>query len=703
MTSENPMRRFVAASAVALAACAGAVVFAVWQAPARDYRTWSAYGGGPEQLRYSSLDQINRGNVKQLRIEWTWDSGETGGLQTQPLVVDGVVFAYTPTHKTVALDGDTGRLKWTFDSGIRGQGPNRGLMYWADGGDQRLFSAVGPYLYALDPQTGGPLPGFGTDGRIDLREGLGRPAVRQDVRLTSPGVVYRDLVIVGGRVSEGLPAAPGDVRAFDVRTGALRWRFRTIPHPGEFGHETWAPDSWQVNGGANNWAGMALDDARGIVYVPTGSASSDFYGANRPGDNLFANSLVAIEAGTGKRLWHYQFVKHDLWDRDLPSPPTLITVRRNGRTVDAVAQTTKSGHVFVFDRVTGEPLFPIEQRPVPASDVPGEVSAATQPLPLLPRPFARQELTENLLTTRTPEAAAWAREQFKALRNGGQFLPFTADRQTVIFPGYDGGAEWGGSAGDPTTGLLYVNANDLPWTGGLAPNNVGQDARDVYLRECASCHRDDLQGTPPAIASLVGIGDRRQAAEIARAIQQGAGRMPGFPNLGPQATQALVRYLTTGENGPAGPAGTSPEDLVYRFTGYRKFLDPDGYPAVAPPWGTLSAIDLNTGAFAWQIPFGEYPELVAQGLRNTGSENYGGPVVTAGGLVFIAASNHDRKFRAFDKATGELLYETVMPFSGNATPATYEVNGRQFVVVAAGSGKTRGASGGMYVAFALPR
>ncbi len=673
------------------------------QASAPEYRTWSAYGGGPEQLRYSSLDQINRGNVDQLQVAWTWDSGEAGGLQTQPLVVDGTVFVYTPTHKTVAIDGATGLARWTFDSGIRGSGPNRGFMYWAEGDDRRLFSAVDQFLYALDPGTGRPIEGFGRNGRIDLREGLGRPASDQSVRLTTPGVVYRDLVIVGGRVSEGLPASPGDVRAFDARTGELRWRFRTMPHPGEFGHDTWAPRSFEVNGGANNWAGMALDQSRGIVYVPTGSASSDFYGANRPGDNLFANSLVALEASTGKRLWHFQFVRHDIWDRDLPSPPTLLTVRRNGRTIDAVAQTTKHGFVFVFDRVTGESLFPIEHRAFPASQVPGEVAAATQPIPLLPKPFARQLLTEQLLTSRTPAVEAWAREQFKTFRSEGQFIPLSTDRQTVVFPGFDGGAEWGGSAGDPTTGILYVNSNDLAWTGGLALNNVGQTSRDVYLRECASCHRDDLQGTPPAIPSLLDIGARRSPAQIRTVIQDGAGRMPGFQNLGPQATTAIVAYLVTGQQGPAGPAGKVPTDLPYRFTGYRKFLDPDGYPATAPPWGTLNALNLNTGEYAWTIPFGEYPELVAQGIHNTGSENYGGPVVTAGGLVFIAATNHDRKFRAFDKATGKLLYEAVMPFSGNGTPATYEVNGRQFVVVAAGSGKTRGASGGMYVAFALPR
>lgn len=697
------MKRIAVFLGLALAFGSALVFVSTRQPAVSSYRSWMAYGGGPEQLRYSSLTQINRSNVAQLEIAWTWDSGETGGLQTQPLVVDDVVFAYTPTHRTVALDGATGELKWMFDPGIRGQGPSRGLMYWTDGSDRRLFSAVDQYLYALDPRTGRPIGDFGNEGRIDLREGLGRPADQQNVRLTSPGVVYRDLVIVGGRVAEGLPASPGDVRAFDVRTGALRWRFRTIPQPGEFGFDTWGPDSHRVNGGANNWAGMALDESRGIVYVPTGSASSDFYGANRPGDNLFANSLVALNAATGERIWHYQFVRHDIWDRDLPAPPTLVTITRNGRRVDAVAQTTKHGFVFVFDRATGEPLFPVEERAFPGSDVPGEVTSPTQPVPLLPRPFARQQLTEELLTSRTPEAREWALAAFRTFRSGGQFLPFAVGQQTVVFPGFDGGAEWGGAAADPETGVLYVNANDIAWTGGLAPNNVGQTARDVYLRECASCHRDDLRGTPPAIASLAGIGQRRDADEIAQTIQQGAGRMPGFPNLGPQATQALVRYLVSGDNRPAGPSGTSPNDLAYRFTGYRKFLDPDGYPATAPPWGTLNAIDLNTGEYVWSVPFGEYPELVERGLKDTGSENYGGPVVTAGGLLFIAASNHDRKFRAYDNATGDLLYEAVMPFSGNATPAVYEVDGRQFVVVAAGSGRTAGPSGGMYVAFALPR
>jgi quinoprotein glucose dehydrogenase len=599
--------------------------------PDNRYRAWAAYGGNPEQMRYSRLDQINRKNVADLQVAWTWDSGEAGGLQTQPIVVDDWLFANTPSHKVVALDATTGALRWTFDAKIQARGPNRGVTYWAEGSDRRVFAAVDQFVYALNARTGQPITTFGSGGRIDLRENLGRDPRTQNVALTTPGVAYRDMIIIGGRVSEGLPASPGAIRAFDTRSGQLRWTFHTIPHPGEFGYETWPKDAWTYSGGANNWAGMALDERRGIVYVPTGSAAADFYGANRIGDNLFANSLIALDAATGKRIWHYQVVRHDIWDRDFPSPPSLVTLQRAGRAIDAVVQTTKHGWVFVFDRTNGTPLFPIEERSFPASTVPGEVTARTQPLPTLPRPFARQLLTADLLTTRTAEAHAWALAQFKTFRSEGQFIPFSVGRDTVVFPGFDGGAEWGGAAVDPESALFYVNANDLAWTGGLAPSEAGQGGRDTSA-----------------------------------------------------ATNA------------------SPTRLPYRFTGYRRFLDPEGYPAVAPPWGTLSAINLNTGEYAWQIPLGEYPELVEKGWRNTGSENYGGPIVTAGGLVFIGATNNDKKFRAFDKATGQLLWETILPYAGNATPATYEINGRQFVVIAAGGGKARGApSGGTYVAFSL--
>jgi len=674
---------------------------AAQQAPA-PYTTWSSYGGTPDQIRYSALRQINRSNVRRLRVAWTYDSGESGGLQTQPIVVDGVLYAYTPTHKTIAIAADSGKLLWTFDSGIRGQGANRGLMSWASGGDRRVFAAVDQYLYALDAATGRPIATFGDNGRIDLRRDLGRDPARQSVRLTSPGVVYRDLVIIGGRVSEGLPSSPGDIRAYSAVTGELRWSFHTIPHPGEAGYETWSVGSWRENGGANSWPGMALDERRGIVYVPTGSAAADFYGGDRIGDNLFANSLLALDASTGKRLWHFQFIRHDIWDRDLPSPPNLITLRRNGRTIDAVAQSTKHGYVFVFDRVSGAPLFPIENRKYPASDVPGERTAETQPVPTVPQPFSRQQLTSDMLTTRTPDAAKWARDTFATFRNAGPFLPFGVGTETVIFPGYDGGAEWGGQAFDPETSLYYVNANDLAWTGGLAPAAGSTTAAGLYRQHCATCHRDDGEGAPPQIPSLVGIGQRRSKADMIATIRNGAGRMPGFPTLAAGDVDALVEYLVAGTN--AATSASAPRS-PYRFTGYHKFLDPDGYPAVAPPWGTLNAINLETGRYAWQIPLGEYPELAAKGLTNTGTENYGGPIVTAGGLVFIGATNFDRKFRAFDKRSGRLLWETTLPYSGNGTPATYQVGGRQFVAIAAGGGKGApgSSSGGVYVAFALDR
>jgi quinoprotein glucose dehydrogenase len=666
------------------------------------YRTWSAYGGAPDQIRYSALRQIDRDNVGRLQVAWTYDAGERGGLQTQPIAVSGVLYGNTPTHKVFALRGATGELLWTFDAGIKSEGANRGLMYWADGGDARVYATVDHYLYALDAAKGRPVAAFGEAGRIDLRRDLGRDPQAQSIRLTTPGVVFKDLLIVGGRVSEGLPSSPGDIRAYDARTGKLRWSFHTIPHPGEAGYETWSKDSWRENGGANSWPGMALDEERGIVYVPTGSAAADFYGANRTGDNLYANSLLALDAATGRRVWHFQFVRHDIWDRDLPSPPSLIRLRQNGRAIDAVAQATKHGYVFVFDRETGKSLFPIEERPFPPSGVPGETTAATQPIPLKPAPFARQALTADTVTNRTPEARAWALKQLATFRNGGQFLPFDVGVQTVIFPGFDGGAEWGGQAFDPETGLYYVNANDLAWTGGLAPADDANTGRGLYRQNCASCHRDDLAGAPPQIPSLAQL--KRTRAEISTIIRKGAGRMAGFPSLGAADVDAIIDYITEGRTGAVN-ATAAPPILPYRFTGYQKFLDPDGYPAVSPPWGTLSAIDLNTGELSWRIPLGEYPELAAQGLRNTGTENYGGPIVTAGGLVFIGATNFDRKFRAFDKSTGDLLWETTLPFSGNATPATFEVDGRQFVVIAAGGGKAgkNSPSGSVYVAFALPR
>jgi quinoprotein glucose dehydrogenase len=502
-----------------------------------------------------------------------------------------------------------------------------------------------------------------------------------------------------------LPAAPGDIRAYDLRTGKLRWTFHTIPHPGEFGYETWPKEAWQYIGGTNNWSGMALDGKRGLVFAPTGSATYDFYGANRHGDNLFANTLLCLDAATGKRKWHYQTVRHDLWDRDLPSAPALVTIKRNGRAVDAVAQITKAGHIFVFERETGKPLFPIENRKVPTVGVDGEKLADTQPVPLAPPAVARQIMTEADLTTRTPAAHAAVLARFRQLKSTGQFEPPSL-QGTIVLPGFDGGPGWGGAAFDPATGLLFVNSSEVPCIARLVERPKPKaSAKSLYERHCASCHSKDLTGSPPEFPALVDIGKKYNEAQLTTLIHNGVGRMPGFAaSLNPEALQAITKYLLTGADVPVTlPSLTpSPIEQKYQLEGYTRFFDPDGYPAVKPPWGTLNAVDLNSGKIAWQIPLGEHPELLAQGLRDTGSWNYGGPIVTAGNVVFIGATNYDKKFRAFDKATGKLLWEAVLPAAGNATPATYQVNGRQFVVIAAGGGKRGAPSGGSYVAFALP-
>lgn len=679
--------------------------------PASQYAGWPAYHGGPENLHYSTLGQITPANVARLREAWTLDTGdafEGSEIQCNPLVLDGILYATSPKLRVLAIDGATGKELWSFNpyegTAVRNKQRNRGLMHWTDGKQSRLYVAAQYKLYSLDLKTGKPDPAFGGQGWIDLREGLGRPKETLTVGMTTPGVVFGDLLILGSICSEGLPSAPGDIRAFDARTGQMRWSFHTIPHPGEFGYDTWPKDGWKFLGGANNWPGMALDAKRGLVYVPTGSAAFDFFGGNRPGDNLFANTLLCLNAKTGKRVWHFQAVKHDVWDRDFPTNPVLVTVRRNGKLIDAVAQATKSGHLFVFDRVTGQSLFPLQESKAPPSPAAGEQLAATQTLPTKPEPFARQRLSEDMLTTRTPEANRIARERLRTVRSNGQWEP-PSPEGTIVFPGFDGAAEWGGQAFDPETGLFYVNSNEMAWILRLVPRakaTAATNGRRLYVRSCAGCHREDLGGSPPEFPSLKALGARMDAPALDKILRGGVGRMPGFSHLGESSIDALKAYLLTGEEKEVITApASSLYDQAFTTDGYNKFLDPDGYPAIAPPWGTLNAISLDTGEYAWKIPFGEHPELAAKGLTNTGSENYGGPLLTKSGLLFIGATNFDRKFRAYDKANGKLLWETKLPFSGNATPATYMVNGKQYVVIAAGGGKSGAPSGGSYVAFAL--
>jgi len=512
---------------------------------------WPGYGGGPEGIRYSSLTQINRSNVSQLQVAWTFDSGEgPGGTQMQPLVAGGVLFALTPHHNLVALDAATGKQIWRFDFGIIGRGPNRGVAYWSEGGERRVFAAVTQFVYALDAATGKPISSFGMNGRIDLREGVGRDPAKQSIILTTPGVVYKDLLIVGGRVSEELPCTPGDIRAYDVRTGRMRWSFHTIPHPGEYGYKTWPRLAWKVSGSANNWAGMSVDAVRGLVFAPTGSAASDFYGSDRVGDDLFANTMLALDANTGKRVWHFQAVKHDIWDRDFPSPPALVRVKRGHRWIDAVAQTTKSGHIYLFERSHGRLLFPIKYRQYEPSSTPGEVAAKTQPLPTKPAPFARQVLTEDMLTNRTPEAHRSVVARFRTFHGGTQFVPFRVDQETIIFPGFDGGAEWGGPAFDPETGLLYVNANEMAWTSHLVKNEAAKSARQLYLQNCGNCHGDTLAGSPPQLPKLLNMGPKWDVTAISKITRQGAGRMPSFPNLSDAEVQAVSEYVLSGVSKP---------------------------------------------------------------------------------------------------------------------------------------------------------
>ena len=697
----------------------GAAVALAFVAAAALADDWPVYGGDRAGTHYSPLTQINRANVSTLAEAWRFESREAGETETTPLVIGRTLYAYTAGLNVVALDAGTGTLLWKFDAGVRASGPHRGLSYWTDGKEARLFAGVMNVLYALDPATGKPISTFGDGGGVDLRQDLGGDPEQHFVSLTSPGIIFRDLIIVGFRTIEVAPAPAGDIRAYDVHSGRLRWVFHTIPHPGEAGYRTWPKDAWRSAGGANCWAGFALDAARGILFAPTGSAVADFYGDDRVGDDLYANSLIALNASTGRRLWHFQGVHHDIWDRDFASPPVLVTLTRDGKRVDAVAQPTKQGFVFVLDRVTGKPLFPIVERKVAPSDVPGERAAATQPFPLAPEPFARQRLTEEMLTTRTPAAHEFALEQFRTMRSGGQFLPLTLGAPTVVFPGFDGGAEWGGAAVDPNSGVLYLNANDIAWTGSLVESKPGAGlAAATYSAQCSGCHGPERKGNPPVFPSLIDIGERLSADDISNVIRAGRGRMPPFPGLPGYAVPMLASYLRSNGAEPALPAPapganakremsasmfTNGKPVRYRFAGYNKFLDTDGYPAIVPPWGTLNAIDLNTGQYLWKTPLGGYPELAATGLASTGSENYGGPVITAGGLLFIGATIFDHKLRAFDRASGALLWEHELPFAGTATPALYSIDGREFLVIATSNARNSKASqGNAYVAFALP-
>ena len=683
-----------------------------------NYVTWNSYLGDPGRTHYALLEQINLSNVNQLKMVWKYQSGlqPTGGsdyIQCNPLVVGRMLFAVAPGLKVFALDATTGVEQWMFDPFVGTDQSDllRGLAYWSNGDESRILFTADRYLYALDANTGESIISFGEAGKVDMSTGLGCDVSDLIFRYLAPGTVYEDLIILGSITGVDFSAAPGHIRAFDVRTGEQRWIFHTIPQPGEYGYDTWEDSTaYQTIGGANNWSGMTLDESRGIVFVPLGSAAFDFYGGNRKGDNLFANCLLALDAATGKRLWHFQAVHHDIWDRDLPAPPTLVTVERNGALVDAVAQVTKSGHVYVFERETGKPLFPIEEKPYPASDLVGEQTEATQPLPTLPPAFSRQQFTEADLNPYTRNRDSLL-AVFRQMRAGGQFIPPSLEG-TVIFPGLDGGASWSGAGYNPTTNVLFVNANEMPFVLKMLEKEEAAAGdwlamgQSVYQSNCMSCHGAERQGSnfhgnAPALTALA---DRMDAAAVRAVLRRGRGEMPSFAHLSDEHVAAVIDFLL------GTTAGASAEKLSldlstekpqrYGFAGYRRFTDADGYPAVKPPWGTLNAIDLNSGEILWKVPLGEFLELTRRGIPKTGTENYGGVVVTAGGLIFIGATQ-DKQFRAFNQFTGEEVWKHDLPAAGMATPCTYEVDGRQYVVIAAGGGKITEQRGDSYMAFAL--
>jgi quinoprotein glucose dehydrogenase len=695
-----------------------------------DHKSWEVYGGSKENIRYSSLNEIDTSNVSQLNIAWTYHTGDAGDMtqiQVNPIIIEGILYAVSPKLKLFALDAANGKEKWVFDpldtTKVKGGGGYfmmnacRGVTYYSDGESaKRIFFAASSSLYCIDAGTGEPISSFGDNGKFDLHNDLGRDVKDLYVATTTPGIIYKDMIIIGSRVSEEAAAAPGHIRAYDVHTGKLRWIFHTIPQPGEEGYETWDDkQAYKHIGGANSWAGFSLDEEKGILFAPTGSASYDFYGGKRTGNNLFANSIIAIDASTGKRIWHFQTVHHDVWDRDLPTAPALVTITKGGKKIEAIAQPTKSGFIFLFERATGKPVYPIEEIAVPTeTELTGEKLASTQPWPSFPKPFARQSLTKNDLNTLVADSSySDIKNKLASYKTGFIFNPPSREG-TIIFPGFDGGAEWSGPGYDPETNIIYINANEMPWVLTMTEAKAQtqtvetnfQAGQRLYTSTCMSCHGVNREGSGNN-PSLIGTNKKYSAQQAIELITTGRRMMPAASQLGDGENKAIASYILDLKNEqkekyiPSLKKEDSAYKVAYTSTGYNKFLTKEGYPAVAPPWGTLNAVNLNTGETVWKIPLGEYPELTAKGIPPTGTENYGGPAVTAGGLLFIAASR-DGKFRAFNKRTGKLLWQTDLPAAGFATPSVYEVNGKQYIVIACGGGKLKTKSGDTYVAFALP-
>lgn len=689
---------------------------------------WRVYGGSKENIRYSSLHEIDTNNVSLLSPVWEFHTGDTGfmtQLQFNPIVIGNSMFAISPKLKLFSIDAVTGKQQWVFDpyqvgdNDVKGVGyfamnVCRGVTYYGDEDSKRLFYAAGANLFCVDALTGKAITSFGLNGKIDLHNDLGRDVKDLYVAMTSPGIIYKDMIIIGTRVAEDAAAAPGYIRAYDVHTGKLRWIFHTIPQPGEPGYESWDDkEAWKHIGGANAWAGFSMDEEKGIVYAPVGSASYDFYGGKRTGNNLYANSVLALDAATGKRIWHFQTVHHDTWDRDLPTAPALVTITKDGKKIEAIAQPTKTGFIFLLDRVTGKPIYPIDEKTVPTvSELTGEKLSSTQPWPTVMEPFVRQSLTEKDLNTLVPDSSYQAIKKKLSQVNSGFIFNPSSKKGTVIFPGFDGGAEWGGPAFDPTTETLYVNANEMPWIltmietkNAIAKHETNLEAgKRIYLSNCVVCHGPERKGAGN-YPTLIGVEKKYTEKSFTELLGTGRRMMPAFKQLKGEEVAAVASFILsikeTQSKEYKGPKkATDPYwEMPYTSTGYNKFLTKEGYPAVMPPWGTLNAIDLKSGKIIWKDTLGDYPELLAKGIH-TGTENYGGPVVTAGGLVFIAATK-DSKIRAFNKRNGKLLWEAKLPAPGFATPTVYSIGAKQYLVIACGGGKLGTKPGDSYIAFSI--
>ncbi len=690
------------------------------------YLSWAKTGGGSENLKYSALQQIDTTNYAKLSVAWVYhtennDSTKFGPMECNPIVVNGVMYGVSPKLKLFAVNAATGKEIWTFNPADSAANKtwhrtsvnmNRGVAYWEKENDKRIIYTVGPIVFCVNATTGKLVPSFGTDGGINLVNGLDRDPSKLFVAPTSPVMVYNNLFFVSGLVGE---ETPGHIRAFDVQTGKQQWIFHTIPYPQEKGYETWDDTTaYRHMGSTNSWAGFSLDEKRGILFAPTGNPTNDFYGGNRTGKGLYGNSLLAIDAVTGKLKWYFQTVHHDVWDMDLPAPPALVTVTHKGKQIDAVAQTTKTGFVFLLDRETGKPLFPVKEMPVnTATTLENEKLWPTQPMPVIPKPLVRQSFdSTDLNDIVDARSYAFIKKTFLDYGPSKIFTPPSV-KGTIVLPGYDGGAEWGGPAFDPETQLLYVNTNEMAWLLNMVENKKNNKSlltnyeagKIIYTQNCMKCHGTEMQGGGN-YPSLIGVNKKYTVSTFSQLVTTGKRMMPGNNVLTNTEKTALASYVLnvknaqqvkyTGELSKLLP----PQKTTYGFTGYNKFLTPEGYPAIRPPWGSLTAIDLKTGAHVWKIPFGEFEALKAKGIAATGRENYGGPVVTKGGLLFIGASA-DGKFRIIHKRTGKILREIDLPAPGVATPSIYEVNGKQYVVIACGGSKWGGKTSDAYVAFTL--